>query len=314
MEPDRVAYSPIIERPRLHWPKNARLALWIVPNVEFFEFLPPGPAAQRDPYPRCPHPDIMNYGLRDYGNRVGFWRLIDMLDKHSIRCTLSLNLAVYQHFPEIMQACESRGYDVMCHGVYNTNYLYDTTEREERAYIQNCVSTFRSLTGRDFTGWYSPAGSGTHHTPDLLAEAGVRYYVDWYHDDQPFPMKVRQGRLLSLPYSMDVNDGWNLRLNIDAEEFAFAVKDQFDQLYKEGKHTCRVMTLALHPWVMGQPHRIRHLDRLLTYILSHEDVWVTTGAEIADWFTQQHLPIIEDHIAAFQMRWGDRLEGADDDA
>ncbi len=297
MEPDRIVYSPLIERPSLRWPNDARLALWIVPNIEMFEYAPPGLRGQRDPYPRCPHPDIMNYGLRDYGNRVGIWRLLEVLDRHALRCTLSLNLAVYQHFPEIMEACESRKYDVMCHGLYNTNYMYDATEEQERAYIQDCAATFRRLTGRDLTGWYSPAGSGNHRTPDLVAEAGIQYYVDWYHDDQPFPMRVRHGRLLSLPYSMDVNDGWNLRLNIDAEEYVLAVKDQFDCLYREGADIRRVMSIALHPWVMGQPHRIRHLDRLLEYIRRHHGVWLATGAEIADWFIRQQLPAIEDHIS-----------------
>jgi peptidoglycan/xylan/chitin deacetylase (PgdA/CDA1 family) len=139
-----------------------------------------------------------------------------------------------------------------------------------------------------------------------VAEAGIQYYVDWYHDDQPFPMQVRRGSLLSLPYSMDVNDGWNLRLNIDAEEYVLAVRDQFDCLYKEGKDIRRVMNIALHPGVMGQPHRIRHLDRLLEYVRGHDGVWLATGVEIADWFTQQQLPAIEDHISSLKLH----LDGA----
>jgi len=279
-------YSPIVERPPLRWPGNARLALWIVPNIEYYQYLPS--VKSFDPWPRTSHPDVMMYGLRDYGNRIGFWRMMEVLDRHSIRATLSLNIACYENFPEIMEACESRNYDVMSHGMYNTEYMFDMSEDGQRAYIAECVETFRRLTGRDITGWFSPVASATTITSDLVAEAGLTYTADFHHDDQPFPINVRKGRLLSLPYSLDVNEGWNLRLNIDAEEFVLSVKDQFDQLYKEGG---RVMSLALHPYVFGQPHRIRHLDRLFEYMLSHEGVWQATGIEIAQWFNENQLPL-----------------------
>src|SRR5690348_3270208 len=124
MEPERFPYSPIVERPPLRWPNGARLALWIVPNIEFFEYTPSGPFGRRDPYPRGPHPDILTYGLRDYGNRVGFWRMFDLLERFDVKATLSLNVACYERFPEILERCEARRYDVMCHGLYNTNYMY----------------------------------------------------------------------------------------------------------------------------------------------------------------------------------------------
>ena len=275
-------YSPIVERPRFSWPGTARLALWIVPNIEYYRLLPA--VGSFDPWPRCPHPDIMNYGVRDYGNRVGFWRLIEVLDRHRVRATLSLNIACYRSFPEIRQACESRGYDVMCHGMYNTDVMFDLTEDQERAYIADCMMTFRRLTGRDFTGWFSPVASPTLTTADLVAEAGLRYTADFFHDDQPSELEVRGGRLLSLPYSMDVNEGWNLRFNIEAEEFVLSARDQFDRLYREGADIPRVMSLALHPYIFGQPHRIAHLDRLLSYILGHDGVWQATGIEIAEWY------------------------------
>lgn len=275
-------YSPIVERPQFSWPGTARLALWIVPNIEYYRLLPA--VGSFDPWPRCPHPDIMNYGVRDYGNRVGFWRLIEVLDRHRVRATLSLNIACYRSFPEIRQACESRGYDVMCHGMYNTDVMFDLTEDQERAYIADCMMTFRRLTGRDFTGWFSPVASPTLTTADLVAEAGLRYTADFFHDDQPSELEVRGGRLLSLPYSMDVNEGWNLRFNIEAEEFVLSARDQFDRLYREGADIPRVMSLALHPYIFGQPHRIAHLDRLLSYILGHDGVWQATGIEIAEWY------------------------------
>jgi allantoinase len=289
-------YSPIVERPRLRWPDDARIALWIVPNIEYYQISPM--VRSFDPWPRCPHPDILNYGIRDYGNRVGFWRLMELLDRYHVRATLSLNIACYESFPEIMEFCESRAYDVMCHGMHNTDFMFDKSEEGERDYIAECQATFRRLTGRDFTGWFSPVASATVTTSDLVAEAGLVYTTDFFHDDQPSPIQVRSGRLLSLPYSMDVNEGWNLRFNIEAEEFILSAKDQFDRLYQEGGEIPRVMSLALHPYVFGQPHRIAHLERLLEHMLGHSGVWQATGIEIAEWYNAHCLADLERHLSA----------------
>lgn len=285
-------YSPIVERPPLKWPNDAKLALWIVPNIEYYQYQPR--VKTFDPWPRVPHPDIQGYSLRDYGNRVGFWRLIDALDRHAVRATLSLNIACYENCPDILEACESRKYDVMCHGMYNTEYMFDLDEDGERSYIADCMTTFQRLTGRRINGWFSPVASATPMTANLVAEAGMTYTADFHHDDQPFPLQVRRGELLSLPYSLDLNEGWNLRFNVDAEEFCLGVRDQFDRLYQEGG---RVMSLALHPYVFGQPHRIAHLDRLLGYIMSHPGVWQATGIEIAEWFNRTHLPVLRKSMA-----------------
>ena len=297
MEPDRVPYSPLITRPKLRWPGDARVALWVVPNIEHYEYLP-AEVRVRNPWPRMPHPDVMGYGGRDYGNRVGLWRMFEVMDKHDIRCTISLNLSVYEHYPAIMQACEARRWDVMCHGLYNTRYHWNMSEDEERAAIAECVETWRRLTGRQLAGWFSPAATFTLNTPDLVAEAGIKYYCDWYHDDQPFPMKVRSGNLITIPYQMDINDAMTYRHHIEAEEFAQMITDHFDCLYGEGAEHGRVMCIALHPYIMGHPHRIAHLDRALSYILSHDGVWKATGEEIADWYIAHHLAGVEAHVAA----------------
>lgn len=295
MEPDRVPYSPIVTRPPSRWPGDARVALWVSPNIEHYEYLP-NPIRKRDPWPRTPHPDVLGYSGKDYGNRVGLWRLFEVMDKHDLRCTISLNLANYEHYPEIMEACEARRWEIMCHGLYNTQYHWDLPEDEERAIIADCVATHRRLTGRDLPGWFSPAATFTVNTPDLCAEAGIKYFCDWYHDDQPFPMKVRKGRLITIPYQMDINDAMVWRIHIEAEEFAQMIIDHFDAIYRQSTVQCRVMHIALHPYMMGQPHRIKHLDRALKHILSHEGVWKATGEEITDWFTAHHLPALEAHL------------------
>jgi len=283
---DRVPYQPITERPRLTWPGGARVAVWVVPNVEHYEFLPDTVRA-RDPWPRMPHPDILGYGLRDYGNRVGLWRMAEVTDRLGIPVTLSLNIANWAHYPEIFEASRARGWDVMCHGVYNTRYHWDMPEEEERAVIADCVETYRRLTGEQLRGWFSPAATFTWNTPDLVAEAGITYYCDWYHDDQPTRVRVREGGLVTIPYQMDINDAMVWRHHIEADDFAQMVIDHFDTLWREGAEQGRVVCVALHPFIMGQPHRIRALERALAHIAGHDGVWLATGREIAEWFLAQ---------------------------
>jgi len=282
---DRAPYSPIISRPKLKLPNGARLALWVVPNIEHYEFLP-RPSPVRDPWPRTPHPDVIGYGSKDYGNRVGVWRMFDVLDKHGIRGTVSLSMANFVHFPEIFEACETRAWSIMSHGMYNTRYHWGLSEDDERAAIKESVDLYHDLTGRMLAGWFSPAASNTLNTPDLVAEAGIKYYCDWYHDDQPLPIRVRSGDLITIPYTMDLNDSIIYRQQFEGAEFAEMIRDTFDTLYAEGADSARVMCIALHPYMMGQPHRIKHLDQALDYILSHDDVWAATGEEIADWYLE----------------------------
>jgi len=293
----RIAYSPIDARPRLQWPNGARVALWLVPNVEHYEYLP-REGQMRDPWPRMPHPDVLGYSRADYGNRIGIWRTFEAIDRYNMPCTVSLNLAVYEHFPEIREACEARRWEVLCHGIYNTDYLWGLPETEERAIIADCVATTRRLTGRALRGWFSPAGTWTLNTPDLVAEAGIGYFCDWGFDDQPFPLETKHGRLIAMPYSFDINDGINFRGNTEAAEFADATIAMFDRFYQEGETQGRVMCIPIHPFILGQPHRVRHLDNILKHIAAHDRVWMATGAEIADWYTANYLPLLDRHLAA----------------
>lgn len=293
---ERVQYSGILDRPAIALPGGARVAVWVVPNIEHYEYVP-REMNVRDPWPRTPHPDVLGYGLRDYGNRVGLWRMLEVFDRYDIRCTTSLSMSVYQRYPDILEACESRGWDTLCHGLYNTRYHWGLSESVEREYIGECVDIFRELTGRQLAGWFSPATSHTLNTPDLVAEAGIRYYTDWFHDDQPFPMQVRDGQLITLPYSVDLNDFALERGGVEAPEFAQMIRDYFDVVYAEGDVQPRVMAIALHPFIMGQPHRIKYLDEALSYILGHDKVWQATGAEIADWYLANAAPTMAAHLS-----------------
>jgi allantoinase len=275
----RIAYCAAPDRVPLRWPGGARVALWVTPNIEHYEYLP-AQVRVRNPWPRTPHPDILGYGLRDYGNRVGVWRLMEVFDRFKLPCTVSLSLAVLDMYPEITEAMLKRQWEFMSHGLYNTRYHWNMSEDEERAAIDECQQIHRRVTGRPLNGWFSPAASNTLHTPDLVAEAGIGYLCDMYHDDQPTPVRVRRGTLTSLPYSMEINDSIAWRRGQEGAAFAQKICDEFDTLYAEGQTHGKVMNIAVHPFIMGQPHRIEHLSRALSYVLGHPGVWCATGSEI----------------------------------
>ena len=295
LPPDRVDYSPIIDRPVIKWPNGARIALWISPNVEHYEYMPDYDG-NRNPWPRTPYPDVQQYSYRDYGNRVGFWRMLEPLDKYNIKCCVSLNMAVLEQFPEIAEAMVQRDWDFMSHGIYNTRFLNTYSEDQEREFYRDCIDTLRRHTGKQLKGMLGPAISATVATPDLMAEAGLIYHTDWVHDDQPVPIKVKSGKLISVPDSIELNDSSVLRDNhYEGDYFARICKDQFDRLYEEGAESGRVMCIAMHPFLIGQPHRIKYLDDILSYIMGHDRVWQTTADEIAEYYIANHYDQAVDH-------------------
>jgi peptidoglycan/xylan/chitin deacetylase (PgdA/CDA1 family) len=285
-----IMYSPIIDRPAVRWPNEARLALWIALNVEHYEFQPLPPYVYR----RIANPDVMTYSYRDSGNRVGFWRTLEVLDAYNVRTTASLNVAVLEHFPEVRDAMVQRDWDYMSHGVYNTRLLAGSTIDEEREFYSLTKKIVKEHTGKPLRGMLGPSFTSTVNTPALMAEAGFTYLADWFIDDTPFPINVPEGALVGVPYSCYVNDGmlftgpW-----ITCDDFVQMVKDQFDTLYAEGERAGRVMCISLHPFLIGSPHRIRYLDDALRYVLSHQGVWVATADEIADWYIEHHR---EEHL------------------
>src|SRR5580692_4646294 len=294
---ERFDYSPIGSRPPLRWPGNARLAVYVVPNLEHYDYVPDR-VGVRDPWPRSPHPDVLGYSQRDYGNRVGLWRFFDLTDDLGLHCTVSLNMTVIQHYPAILEGMAKRNWELMSHGIYNTRYHWDFTPEEERAAMLESRAIHRQLTGGEQRGWFSPAITNTMNTFDLAAECGYDYTADLYHDDQPFPLKVKSGKLLSVPYTIDLNDVILHRRGEEAEAFGRQIRDHFDTVYAEGAENGRVMCIALHPYWVGQPHRLRPVRSALEYILSHPGVWLTTAGEITDWYNANHLPLIEAHLAA----------------
>ena len=296
-DPRFSTYSAIIDRPRLRWPNDARVALWLAPNVEFYEY-EPTPSEFRNPWPRVAHPDVLHYSYRDYGNRVGFWRMLEVFDQYKVRGSVSLNMAVLEHFPEIRDAMVARDWDYFTHGIYNTRLLFGMTPDEERAFYADNRETLYRHTGKRLLGMLGPAFSSTANTPELMAEAGLLYQVDWFHDDQPFPINVRSGKLISLPYTRELNDSVVFNApGLEADYFAQICKDQFDVLYAEGAQTGQVMCIALHPYLIGQPHRLRYLADILDYVTAFDGVWVTTSDEIAEHYMTHHYDAMVAHLA-----------------
>jgi allantoinase len=272
-------YTPIIDRPALRWPNGAHVAVWVIPNLEFFP-LTRGLAGHAFEAKGKP-PTVRPWAQRDYGNRVGVWRIIDVLDSVGIRATASLNAELCIHHPQIIKAGVERGWEFMGHNLTNTVRLYELEETEERAAIAKCTSIIQKATGRRPKGWLGAALAESWHTLDFLIDEGFQYVADWTNDDQPYLMDVSGRQIVSIPYSYEINDSpFIYYRNGTIDEFEKMIRRQFDVLYEEGKTSGRVMAICLHPFIIGVPHRIRGLESALRYIASHDKVWFATGSEI----------------------------------
>ena len=283
---DRLPYSPMADRRPIRWPNGEGVAVWVVPNVEHYEYLPP--EGTRDPYPRTPHPDVRKHSYHDFGNRVGFWRTLEAFDRYEIPCTVSLNVAVLEHFPDIAAEMQRRGWDWMCHGTYNTRFATGMEEDEEREFLEVCNRVLERHTGSRFNGMLGPFITGTWNSPDLMAEAGMTYHADWVHDDRPSPLITRSGKpFVALPYTYLLNDGPLFRSHYEGADFADRCIRAFDQLNAEAATGGRTMCISVHPFVFGQPHRVRHLERLFAHLRQH-GAWIARATDIVDHYIEHH--------------------------
>jgi allantoinase len=286
MDRPPYAYSPIVRRPRLVLPNGARLAVWIGVNVEHYRW--GEPALSLAPFTAQLVPDPTNYGWRDYGPRVGVWRLMEILDRVGIRASAITNAAVCDEYPEIVEAAIERNWSIVAHGRDNSTWQTGMEREAERAFVNEVVQTLERTTGRRPSGWLGPALTATPNTYDILAELGFTYALDWANDDQPYALEVASGSLISVPYSSEVNDIPAFVLHHHtAAEFAASIVDQFETLYGEGARSLRVMGIGVHPFLVGQPFRASHFATALEQLVAHDDVWFATSDEIADWYLKQ---------------------------
>ncbi len=284
MKPGRYGpfpYSPIIHRRPLQWPNAAQVALWVIPNIEFFALDEKVPAAAGGG--SAPVPDVPTWSSRDYGNRVGVFRLMEVLDRYDIRATLALNSELCSEHPAIIEEGNRRHWEWMGHCESNTRRLNEAPRGEEPRIIETALATIEQATGKRPRGWLGSGLQETWETLDLLAAAGCDYVCDWTNDDQPYTMTLGGNRtLVSVPYSHEINDKPAFeKFHRTADEFREMICRQFDVLYREGAQSGRVMAIAIHPYLTGVPHRIGAFEAALAYISKHERVWKTTGSEIA---------------------------------
>lgn len=276
----RFAYVPITDRADYDWPGGARLAVYIGLNLEHFAF---GEGLGAELAPGGPQPDILNYAWRDYGNRVGAFRMLEMFDTLGLPASILVNSAMYDYAPQLMAAWRARGDEMVGHGRTNSERQSVLSEAAERILITEATAAITDAEGTPPRGWLSPWIAESPATPDLLQEAGYTYTLNWCMDDQPVWMRTRGGRILSIPYPQEANDIPAIVARKDgAAQFADTLIDTFDEMLEQSRAQPLVMGIALHPYLVGQPHRLRHLRRALAHISApRPDVWITRAGEIS---------------------------------
>ena len=280
---ERLPYSAIIDRPRLPLHKNGRIAVWTIVNVEEWSIDYPMPRQVLSPPRGEPLvPDLANWAWHEYGMRVGFWRILETIQSIGQRATLATNGSVCKTYPRIIEAALEANWEIMGHG-----FLQGPMHKvpDQRQAIRDTIEAIRRVAGKPPRGWESPGLTETFETPDLLAEEGIEYIADWVVDDQPVEITTTAGPLISVPYTVEVNDIPMMALQQHTSDiFLKRGIDHFDRLYEEEAEHTRIMAISVHPFLSGAPHRIKYLAELYDYILSKPDVCMMTGEEVLDWY------------------------------
>lgn len=280
----RFDYRPITRRHPYRWPNGAGLAVYLGFNIEHFAF---GEGLGAGIGPPSPEPDVLNYSWREYGNRVGAWRCLELFDALGLPTAAIINTALYDHCPELVAACVARGDELVGHGHTNAERQGGLDEAAERALLVRCREVIHHNSGSDVQGWLSPWISESRRTPDLLAETGYSYTLNWCHDDQPLRMCTRNGKnLWAVPYPQELNDiPMIVGRQMDGKDFGQMIIDQTDEMLDQARSDPLVMGIALHPYLVGQPYRLRHLRRALEHLAAARDrgeIWFTTPGAICE--------------------------------
>ncbi|GAB2678840.1 polysaccharide deacetylase family protein [Aliiglaciecola aliphaticivorans] len=291
MDHDLYDWSMLSARNPIVWPNNKKLALWVNVNVQFF------PLNQRtNPVPvpggmKMPYPDLRHFSLRDYGNRVGIFRLFKALDKFNIQPTIAINGAMVERAPYLMDVIKDRGNEVIAHG-WQMDMLHhgEVSAEDEARWIANSVQILSERFEQPIKGWLSPGRLQSANTPKLLQQQGIEYMCDWVNDDLPYSFKTDSGLITSMPLSNELDDFFILQNNLHSEDsYAEQIEDACDLLLSEAETLGgRMLALNIHPWMLGQPHRIACFEKVLEYISSQEGVWSASASEIyQSWQSQQ---------------------------
>ena len=290
MDHEHYEWSALTTRGVLKWPESARVALCAIVNLGHMEWSPPddsftsastGPLARRGLLP-----DYSGRTHREYGHRVGIFRVLDVLERHHIRPTVAIDAMTAENYPYLVDHCQKRGCEIIAHGVAVSQMITGTmSEREERDYIKTAVDAVTKATGSAPAGWLGPEYGESDRTPQLLAGAGIRYVCDWPNDEQPYRMTTSEGEMYSLPIMLELDDAHALaERHVEVQRYAEMLKEGFDTMYRDAARSGRVLVLNLHPWLIGQAFRIGYLDDALGYMMARQGVWAASGSEIIDWY------------------------------
>ena len=286
-------WSPIINRPPLRWPGDVPVALCVVIPLEHMELQAPPDSFQvarlsGGSSPR-EFPDYARMSHREYGHRVGIFRLLDVLDKYGIKATVAMDALTAENYPYLVNHCQERGCEIIGHGISVSRMITSNmSEDEEREYIATSLEAVTRATGAAPRGWFSPEYGESERTPQLLAAAGLSYVCDWANDEQPYPMTTGDHQFYALPLLYELDDVVAIAQKLlPVFDYGQMLVESFDVLKEDGQSTGRLMGLNLHPWLVGQPFRIRSIDQALAHIMGQDSVWPATGSEIIDWFQNQ---------------------------
>ena len=280
---DRIDYSAMADREPLALPDGKRVAVWVIVNIENWDIEKPMPRTVLPPPGNQIHiPDIPNWSWQEYGMRVGFWRLQEALASRGIPATLSVNGSVCSQYPRLAQGAVDAGWEFLGHAY---RQLPTHLIEDQRKDIRQTIDAIRDFTGSAPRGWMGPGLTETFETPDYLTEAGIEYVADYPMDDQPFEIRTENGPLVSIPYTVELNDiPIMLVQHHRADEFVHRCMDSFERLHREGADNARIMAIAVHPYISGTPFRIKYFEEVLDRISETDGVAMWTGSQILDWY------------------------------
>ena len=283
---DRCDYSAIVDRPPLKLPGGARIVVWTIVNLEVWDIGKPM-ARQVLPAPMGQPllPDVPNWSWHEYGMRVGVWRFFDLYRRLGIQPSLSINARVCEDYPRVAQEAKDLGWEFMGHS-YEQGPIHK--EPDQRAMIHRSLDVLEKFTGKRPVGWLGPGLTQTLDTPELLADAGIKYIGDWVYDDEPTVIRTAKGPLVTLPYTVELNDiPMMIVQHHDSDHLLKRSMEMFDRLYEEGGQRAKFMAIAIHPYISGQPFRIKYLEQIYEYVNRLPGVLHWNGAQILDWYLAQ---------------------------
>jgi peptidoglycan/xylan/chitin deacetylase (PgdA/CDA1 family) len=289
MDHDRYEWSMLTDRPRVQWPDGKMLAVWVNVSLEHFPLNPTGKPVKLPGSMTMPYPDLRHYTLRDYGNRVGIYRFLQAFKRLGVQASFAVNAELAVRYPALLAALADHGGEVLGHSWnMDTPHAGGLAEADEAALIERSLSTLRVATGKPVKGWLSPGKLQSPNTPELLRAHGVEYFADWVNDELPYEFRTARGPLWAMPLTTEIEDRFVVMDNQHSEEsWSEQVKDACDLLLAESREQGgRLLAISLHPWVMGQPHRMKHLEAALAHVLAQPGVWNAQPGEILSAFVR----------------------------